>query len=446
MVTGKTEGISNIYAQQMASGSVISTSNTIKATVDATAPRVDLFETRPYQNQGTSQDSGPTPRVPVDTGIVIRVVDNSVGENIGIDEGTIELLVNQAQAPVKVREVVQGDLHEMDIAFQNTDPFNFDETVTVELKLADMAGNPMAFTHSFQMESQTEHLWALDNSPPQSTASQGSGISQVSLLPEADELDDEQLAGARVVFNDYETLKPRVGPINEIPQLDLANPVGIPLNLEPATVFDGPVTVFAPAPGAQLQDTNQDSIPDAGLENYEVYLFSPNPDVLWRNALDASSCIVEGSRKDHYDTEPPCIEIQLTQPVAIQIGTDNASSEPIPDIKVNGKDDAVYVTKGSKLSVSVSLSGSDMEQPVDWWILAFTPRGWYSFNINTKKWVKGIVASQQVAPADLPAEEIYVGNPPFGMGGYVFCFWLDDNSDGSVDGTWRDSVHVVVYR
>jgi len=445
LVTGKSEGTAQLWAEQTAGSSSV-LSNQVQVTVDGTPPSVNLLESRPYDKQGTAQDTGPTPRVPVDTGIVIRVYDTQLGDNVGIDEGTISLLVNQTEVPAKVREMIEGDLHELDIAFQNPTAFGFDQVVTVKLSLADMAGNQLVFTEVFQTETQMEHQLALLNSPVQSGVALGDGTSEISVLPEPDSIDDEMLEGARVIFHDYEPVTPRVGPVHEIPALDLATPIGIPLNLEPATVFDGPITVVLPVPDAQVQDTNQDGIPDMGLEAYDIYQFTPNPNVLWRHSADAPGWAVEESRVDHYDTLPPSIEIQINEPSPLQIGTAMPHVVPAPDIKANARDRFLVTTQATVVTVTLDLDAGAIDRSVDWWILADTPKGWYYLDLGKKLWKKGLLPSAQAAPIDMTSEIIYSGIPPFGGGTYRLYFSLDNNADGRYDGTWNDSVPVLVYR
>jgi PKD repeat protein len=108
--------------------------------------------------------------------------------------------------------------------------------------------------------------------------------------------------------------------VDELPALDIAMPLGIPLSIEPVNVSSDPITLIIPVQEAQLLDNNGNSIPDAGLENYQVFHYSAEPSVQWRNASEVSGWMVEGSRVDHYDTVPPSIEIQVNGSGGVQVG------------------------------------------------------------------------------------------------------------------------------
>ncbi|MBI5116945.1 chitobiase/beta-hexosaminidase C-terminal domain-containing protein [Candidatus Poribacteria bacterium] len=314
-VSGQSEGSANVLAQQIANGVAVATSNSVAVTVDGSAPYVDPIETHPYDGQGTNNDVGPTPRIPSDTGVVIRVLDD-----IGIDAGSIQLAVNGASVPAAVREVDPGDSREIDVAYRNLSGFAFDAVVTVGLTLSDLAGNPLNYTETFRIESAADHQWAVQHRPIQISSGPQGGAYELTVIPASDSVNDELLEGAKIRYRSGEPVVPRFGPVDEIPALDIAAPVGIPINLEPANVFDNPVTVKLPLPGVELVDSDQNGVPDSGLEAYQIYQYVAEPTVLWRNAVDSNGWMVEGSRVDHYETTPPTIEIQVNASGGIQVG------------------------------------------------------------------------------------------------------------------------------
>lgn len=342
VVLGQSEGTTLVWAEQVRGHQTTATSNFVEAAVDGSPPYVDLFETHPYDGQGMNEDTngngildpgedldgdgildvdqGPTPRVPTDTGIVIRVVDDPVDSNIGVDAASIQMIINDVEVPITVREIDFGDPHETDIAYRNLDGFEFDEVVIVELSLTDVAGNPMYFWQSFQVESEAEYQWAIEHAPVQTITDLGDGTYELSVTPIPDSVDDELLEGAKIVYNLAEPVEPRFGPVDELPTLDIAEPVGVPMNLEPANVFDNPVTLTVPLPGIELYDTNGDNSPDAGLEDYQIYQYTAEPTVLWRNILDVSGWYVEDTRFDNYETVPPTIELQVNHFSGVQAG------------------------------------------------------------------------------------------------------------------------------
>jgi PKD repeat protein len=342
-VTGQLEGATSVWAEQVIGGSVVAISNSTEVAVDDSSPYVDLLETHPYDSQGMDEDqngngvldpgedldgdgtldidTGPTPRVPIDSGIVIRVVDQPIGNNIGMDTGSVRMSVNGTDVPIKVREIIPFDYHEIDIAYRNFGGFEFDEVVIVELTLSDVAGNALYYTGSFQAESKVEHRGALKSEPVQTTTILGDGTCEVAVAPLSDRIDDEFLDGAKIIYQCDEPIAPRFGPVGEVPSLDIAEPTGIPMNLEPANVFDYPVELIIPLPGAELIDTDSNGIPDSGLENYEIYQYTSEPTVLWRNGMDVSGWMVNGSREDLYDIVPPAISVRANHFSAVQAGS-----------------------------------------------------------------------------------------------------------------------------
>ncbi len=336
------EGVADLWAEQIIGGSPAVSSNVVPVTVDASPPYVDALETLPYDGQGLNEDSngnglldagedldgdgvldvdtGPTPRVPVDTAIVVRVVDAPVGLNIGTDAASVQMLVNGVEVAAVIHEINAGDMHEVDILSRDHGIPAFEEVVIVELNLTDAAGNTMQFRESFRTESAARHQWALDNAPVQVVTDMGNGNFELAATPMPDSIGDEPLDGAKAIYEYGEPVAPRFGPVGEVPPLDLASPAGIPMGIEPANSFDGPVTLMIPVPEADLLDTDSDGVADAGLENYDIYHYTAEPSAQWRSAVDVPGWMLAGSRVDHYETVPPSIEIQVTRSGAVQAG------------------------------------------------------------------------------------------------------------------------------
>lgn len=117
---------------------------------------------------------------------------------------------------------------------------------------------------------------------------------------------------------------------------------------------------------------------------------------------------------------------------------------PVPRILANAKDDAVTVAAGGEVTIAVQLDpGVLMDDGCDWWVAASTPFGWFSFVLTTG-WQAGIHTCVQSAPALLP-DPIEVLKAALPSGDYTFYFALDDQQNGTLDGTiWFDSVTVKV--
>ena len=125
---------------------------------------------------------------------------------------------------------------------------------------------------------------------------------------------DGDLQGAKIVYNSSDPVTPTFGPLDEIPALDIGS-VGVPLNLQPPTVFATPVKIFIPCPG-------RTDVADLG-----VYLYNGTD---WAFACDAEGNVQPGgdgwvvpdSRVNHVNTVPPTIEIKVYHFTGVQAGLD----------------------------------------------------------------------------------------------------------------------------
>lgn len=464
---GQAEGIANVWAWQVINGQTVAASNQVATAVDGSPPHVNPFETQPYDGQGMNEDkngngildagedldgdhvldrdTGSTPRVPTDTGIVIRVEDDPLGANVGIDPQSIQLKINNATAPVRIRPVHPDDFHEVDVSWVNPSQFTYDEVVIIELSASDAAGNDMYFREAFQVESLAQHQWALAHRPVQTTRFLQSGVCEVAVTPLPDDINDESLQGAKILFNCDEPVPPRFGPVGELPPVDIAAPAGTPVALEPIAEFESPVTVVVPLPDAVLTDLDADGTPDTGLDQYLLYLYNGDPSVQWRALGETSGWMVEGSRSDKYQTTPPAIQLQVDRSAGIQAGLDAVAFPPRPDIRVNGIKEALTVSPDTTVSVTLSLaSGTQKGQLADWWVIADTPNGRYYYREDTGTWETRRHTSARVPLTDVSFEEIFHGLAPFGAGDYSICFGVDANADGRIDLDWQDTVVVHV--
>jgi parallel beta-helix repeat protein len=125
----------------------------------------------------------------------------------------------------------------------------------------------------------------------------------------------------------------------------------------------------------------------------------------------------------------------------------SGSYGPMPDIKANGKSGPLTVSRGTSVSVAVSLDpGNRPLKKADWWVVVHTPflppNHWYSY-VYPDGWKPGIHLCVQMPPFLLPPS-FEVLNMALPCGEYTFYFALDENADGIVDETWKDSVDVRV--
>jgi hypothetical protein len=254
----------------------------------------------PHDAQGMEDD---TLRVPIDTPIVTRI--KSVH---GFDEDSIEMKIEEESVSIRVQEVVEGDDTDVWIIHSPNIPFAFDQTVNFSIDAKSLNGVEMdTYYSSFKIESEEEHDTALAKTPASTEYSDDPGIGQNTVMADP----GTAIEGAQISYGNLEPVVPRFGPLEEIPNLDVAKGVGLPLNLQPATVFVDPVTVFIPCPG------------EIDLGMLEIYVF--NPAVGWQASWETDGFIVAGSRVNHGPndpdpTEPPAIEVQLNHFSGVQAG------------------------------------------------------------------------------------------------------------------------------
>jgi len=178
----------------------------------------------------------------------------------------------------------------------------YDTSVYIKVDAKDRRGDWMSqASYGFKIETQVEHDDAQANMPPITTISDSPspGLTTTSA-------DSENLLKAKIVYDSNETVIPTFGPTDELPEVNLDNgdAVGVPMNLQPPTVFNMPVKIFIPCPG--YSEVNTLSV-----------LFYNGSD--WVLACEAAGNVarggegwmVPGSRVNHNDSNPPTVEIQV---------------------------------------------------------------------------------------------------------------------------------------
>ena len=273
---------------------------TVTYTPPDVPPEIVEKDCSPHDAQGMEDD---TLRVPNDTSIVTRI--KSVR---GIDEDSVEMKIEEESVSIRVQEVVDGDDTDVWIIHSPNTPFAFDQTVNFSIDAKGLNGAEMdTYYSSFKIESEEDHDMALANTPASTEYSDDPVIGQNTVVADP----GTAIEGAEIIYGNLEPVAPRFGPLEEIPNLDVIEGVGLPLNLQPANVFVEPVTVLIPCPGET----------DLGI--LEVFLF--NPAVGWQASWETDGFIVAGSRVNHGPndpdpTEPPTIEVQLNHFSSVQAG------------------------------------------------------------------------------------------------------------------------------
>ena len=175
------------------------------------------------------------------------------------------------------------------------------------------------------------------------------------------------------------------------------------------------------------------------LGSSNIILFIPpdnNSDPPYNNSVSTSHDVSYESLKPlslPNDLEPPPLP--------------DGSYGPVPDIRANGKSGLVTISKGTPVSITVSLDpGNEEVKKGDWWVAAHTPFAppldWYSY-VYPDGWRPGVHVCVQMAPFLIPPS-FEVLNMALPVGDYTIYFAVDDNVDGKVDETWVDSVNVKV--
>ncbi|MBI5593901.1 MAG: DUF1566 domain-containing protein [Deltaproteobacteria bacterium] len=101
-----------------------------------------------------------------------------------------------------------------------------------------------------------------------------------------------------------------------------------------------------------------------------------------------------------------------------------------PDIKVNGQDGQITVSSGTSVSIAVSLASGDQNAMLaDWWLVASTPLGFYSFTFSG--WHPETTPLVQYPLFDLSPLNIFEGSLP--AGDYEFYFGVDTSPNGLLD-------------
>jgi len=113
----------------------------------------------------------------------------------------------------------------------------------------------------------------------------------------------------------------------------------------------------------------------------------------------------------------------------------------LANIQAGNSDKTTTATEAQPVSVKVAVqAGEHGGTPVEYWVAAHTPFGWYSY--GAQGWKPGI-APAAVGPLNDVAP-LEVVNFPLPAGWYTFYLAVDNQVNGSPDLTWIDCVDVEV--
>jgi hypothetical protein len=123
----------------------------------------------------------------------------------------------------------------------------------------------------------------------------------------------------------------------------------------------------------------------------------------------------------------------------------NTASIPMPDIKANGSDGPITITRSDTLSITVEFnSGFLSRNEADWWLVARTPLGWYYYHLASG-WLPGREVTLQIPLRDLPLSEV-LNMSGLPTGSYTFYFGVDLVKNGKINmgQAYYDSVEVTI--
>jgi hypothetical protein len=306
-------------------------------TIDIPPAAGGIKEVIPHHNAGITD----TTRVPNNTSFAARIedsdgIDTTDLESIKftIDDG-VNLTYEYNLGNTTVVRVIQLDSTEaddnvtklwavydrsMDDTYGNV--FSFGATVTISVDAKDKNQNWMdQGVYSFKVETQQQHDDADDNLPPTGDVDTNDPDLEGSYVYDTGaQISSGQLAGAKILYDSDEPVTPTFGPTGEIPALNISgvDAVGIPMNLQPPTVFNAPVKIFIPCPGYQYVST------------LSVYRYSGTS---WVLACDHNGTVqpggegwmVPGSRVNHNLGNPSTIEIRVYHFNGVQAGSPSSS-------------------------------------------------------------------------------------------------------------------------
>lgn len=124
-------------------------------------------------------------------------------------------------------------------------------------------------------------------------------------------------------------------------------------------------------------------------------------------------------------------------------------ANPMPDIDVNDSDGPLIIQTGQLATVTVSLDpGEKGGDPADWWIRVvkdFAAPWWCRYNGGAFSWTQsGAPLRFAAAKLRVVTDRTVLGPRLLPAGLYKWTFAVDAQN-GMLEGTYRDSVQLLVY-
>jgi|GEM_PF-2478803 len=323
----------------------------------------EVKEVNPHHNAGIDDST----RVPSDTSFAVRIEDSD-GIDLS-DAESIKFTINDSINPVYERDL--SDTTVVRVVKLTSDPdtevtklwvvydrsmeatygnYSYDSNVSISVDAKDRRDDwmPQA-SYDFNIETETEHDEIVPFLPDTGPVDPGDPALE-GLYDTGTQVNSGDLEGAKIVFDSNERVTPRFGPMNELPEFDVADvdAVGVPMNLQPPTVFTTPVKIFIACPG------------HTDVSSLSVYLYNGTD---WVQAGDATG-MVPGSRVNHQDTSPPTIEIKLYHFTGVQAGTAISPAPTPPSDDTGDTGGGGGGGGGGGCFIATVAFGSPMELPV----------------------------------------------------------------------------------
>ncbi len=277
----------------------------------------EIVESIPYNGAGILDAS----RISNNTSFAVRIYDWD-GINI-LDNSSVKFTIDDGQynyerdlsdsSVVMVTKLLNEPDNQVTdlwvVYHRSAEPglgnYPFDTNINIKVEAMDTNNVRMSqTTYDFKIESGAEHDEAEFNSPD--IISMAPDELKIADYDSGIEVLDGDLEGVKIIYNSNEAVVPTLGPIDEMPPLNAsgATSVGVPMNLQPHTVFSTPVKIFIPCPGHE------------DVTGLRVFLYNGIDWVLACDAegnvqQDGDGWMVSGSRINHNGGDPSTIEIQV---------------------------------------------------------------------------------------------------------------------------------------
>jgi hypothetical protein len=298
----------------------------------------EIKEVNPHDKAGIDDSI----RVPANTSFAVRIEDadgidmtdgasirftitdgiNAVYERDLSDTDVVRVIKLSADPDSRVTQLWAVYDRSMEAGYGN---YAYDTDVSIKVEAKDRRDDWMTpRSYDFNIETQAEHQDAEDHAPDTGPLAPAelAVVDPEQTYDTGLKVTDGDLEGAIVVYDSGEPVEPTFGPTEELPPFDAPgmDAVGVPMNLQPPTVFTTPVKILIPCPGA------------ADVSNLSVYFFNGEDYVLACDAgghvqPDAAGWMVSGSRVDHPESSPASIELRVYHFTGVQAGLARSSDD-----------------------------------------------------------------------------------------------------------------------